>query len=293
MSVKRSKLAAETLEIMRRYGLSAKKRLGQHFLIDEGVLADIIDASQVAGGDTILEVGPGIGTLTEALSRRARRVVAVEVDEELYNVLRERLRLRDNLVLIHGDILAVDLTKVLHSVINEGRKCKVVANLPYYITTPAVLKLLDSKGLFERIVVMVQREVAERMVARPGGKDYGAFSIVVQFHTSPEIVSIVPPGAFLPEPEVDSAVVRLKVRGSPPVNVTDQAFFFEVVRAGFQQRRKTLRNALRGAMPVISEAELDRAFELAQVDPIRRAETLDIGEFARLANCIYSFKHQR
>ncbi|NPV53577.1 MAG: 16S rRNA (adenine(1518)-N(6)/adenine(1519)-N(6))-dimethyltransferase RsmA [Firmicutes bacterium] len=293
MSVKQSRLAARTLEIIRRYGLSAKRRLGQHFLVDEGVLAGIIDASQVAEGDIVLEIGPGIGTLTEELSRRARSVIAVEVDEELYGVLRERLGLRGNVVLVHGDILAVDLTKTLHSAINEGRKCKAVANLPYYITTPTILKLLDSKGLFERIVVMVQKEVAERMAARPGGKDYGAFSIAVQFHTSPEIVSIVPSSAFLPEPEVDSAVVRLKVRTGPPVSVTDQAFFFAVVRAGFQQRRKTLRNALRGAMPVLSDTGLDRAFELAQVDPSRRAETLSIEEFARLADCIHSLKHQR
>ncbi|MGE5572054.1 MAG: 16S rRNA (adenine(1518)-N(6)/adenine(1519)-N(6))-dimethyltransferase RsmA [Bacteroidota bacterium] len=267
-----------------------RRSLGQNFLVDPSHLDVIVSAADLGRADAVLEVGAGTGTLTEALAKRAAHVIAVELDDRLVEVLREKFARSSNVDIVHADILDLGLTELVQFDTLSYRKCKVVANLPYYITSPVILKLLGEVRLFERIVVMVQKEVAERMVAAPGSKRYGAFSVVVQYHTVPEIVGIVPPGAFRPVPNVDSAIVRLLVRERPAVDVASEDAFFAVVRAGFRMRRKTLFRALvmaggaglglRGA----DENAIREAFEKAGLNSKRRAETFSLDEFARLAD---------
>lgn len=263
--------------IVKRFGLRMNKKLGQNFLVRHDVVADIADAAGIGPGDPVLEIGPGIGTLTQALAETGAAVTAVELDEHLLPVLAKTLEHYDNVRVVHGDILRIDIEDVM-----QHQPFTVCANLPYYITTPIIMKLLEQKLPIKRIVVMVQKEVAERMVAVPGHKIYGALSVSVQYYTQPEMLFEIPPKAFMPAPEVTSAVVTMDVRQKPPVDVTSEKHFFQVVHAAFQQRRKTLSNALKNTG--LSKEQVQAALEQAGIDGKRRGETLSLDEFAAIAN---------
>lgn len=264
-----------TLHILKAFGLQTSKRLGQNFLVDEAVVDGIVAAAGVTDGDTVLEIGPGIGTLTQGLAEAGAGVVAVELDRRLVRVLESTLSGYDNVRIVHGDILKIDIACEM-----AAAPFKVVANLPYYITTPIIMRLLEQRLPISVLVTMVQKEVAERMVAAPGSRDYGALSVAVQYYTAPEIVLAVKPGSFIPAPAVESAVIRCPVRTAPPVAVTDERAFFRVVRGAFAQRRKTLANALKGAG---ISAEVEDILREAGVDGRRRGETLSMDEFAAIA----------
>lgn len=268
---------AVTNHILHRFKLRADKKLGQNFLIDEDIVRRIVAAAELTADDTVLEVGPGIGTLTQGLAESGARVVAVELDKRLLPVLDTTLAGYDNVRIVNGDILQVDIMREV-----DAPEFKVCANLPYYITTPIIFALLEKRLPMERLVAMVQKEVAERMAAQPGGKDYGALSVAIQYYTEPEIAFIVPPSSFIPAPAVDSAVIVCKRRRQPPVEVCDEALFFRVVKAAFSLRRKMLSNSLKN-MGVTGE-QAGRWLELAGIDGKRRAETLSLEEFARLTN---------
>ncbi len=266
-----------TQHILNRFKLRADKKLGQNFLIDENVVRQIVEAAELSEADTVLEVGPGIGTLTQGLAERKAKVVAVELDTRLLPVLATTLEGYDNVRVVHGDILKVNIMEEV-----GAPEFKVCANLPYYITTPIIFALLEKRLPMERLVAMVQKEVAERMAAQPGGKDYGALSVAIQYYTEPEIAFIVPPTSFIPAPAVDSAVIVCKRRSKPPVEVCDEALFFRVVKAAFSLRRKMLSNSLKN-MGIKSE-QVAKWLELAGVDGKRRAETLSLEDFAKLTN---------
>lgn len=266
-----------TLHILKTFGIHTNKRLGQNFLIDEQVVDRIVGAAEVGAADTVLEIGPGIGTLTQALAETGARVVAVELDRRLVEVLAKTLAGYENVKVVHGDILKLNIREEV-----TAPSFKVVANLPYYITTPIVMGLLEQRLPVERLVTMVQKEVAERMVAPPGGKDYGALSVAVQYYTRPEVAFLVPSGAFLPPPAVESAVIRCMVRKEPPVTILSEKTFFRVVKAAFAQRRKTLANALKaGGIPA---QDLPEILAAAGIDGTRRGETLALAEFAAIAD---------
>ena len=269
-----------TQHILNRFKLRADKKLGQNFLIDENVVRQIVAAAELSEADTVLEVGPGIGTLTQGLAESKARVVAVELDTRLLPVLATTLNGYDNVRVVHGDILKVNIMEEV-----GAPRFKVCANLPYYITTPIIFALLEKRLPMERLVAMVQKEVAERMAAQPGGKEYGALSVAIQYYTEPEIAFIVPPTSFIPAPAVDSAVIVCKRRSKPPVEVCDEGLFFRVVKAAFSLRRKMLSNSLKN-MGIKSE-QVAKWLELAGVDGKRRAETLSLEDFAKLTN---SFK---
>ena len=266
-----------TQHILNRFKLRADKKLGQNFLIDEQVVRQIVAAAELSEADTVLEVGPGIGTLTQGLAESKAQVVAVELDTRLLPVLATTLEGYDNVHVVHGDILKVNIMEEV-----GVPNFKVCANLPYYITTPIIFALLEKRLPMERLVAMVQKEVAERMAAQPGGKDYGALSVAIQYYTEPEIAFIVPPTSFIPAPAVDSAVIVCKRREKPPVEVCDEALFFRVVKAAFSLRRKMLSNSLKN-MGIKSE-QVAKWLDLAGVDGKRRAETLSLEDFAKLTN---------
>lgn len=266
-----------TQHILNRFKLRADKKLGQNFLIDENVVRQIVEAAELSEADTVLEVGPGIGTLTQGLAESKAKVVAVELDTRLLPVLATTLEGYDNVRVVHGDILKVNIMEEV-----GAPEFKVCANLPYYITTPIIFALLEKRLPMERLVAMVQKEVAERMAAQPGGKDYGALSVAIQYYTEPEIAFIVPPTSFIPAPAVDSAVIVCKRRSKPPVEVCDEALFFRVVKAALSLRRKMLSNSLKN-MGIKSE-QVAKWLELAGVDGKRRAETLSLEDFAKLTN---------
>ncbi len=266
-----------TLRILKAFGLHASKRLGQNFLIDPGIVNGIVRAAGIIEGDRVLEIGPGIGTLTQGLLEAGAHVTAVELDKKLPTVLAETLKGYERFTLVPGDILKVDIPAIM----GEG-PFKVVANLPYYITTPILMTLLERRLSITDMVTMVQKEVADRMRARPGSKDYGSLSVAVQYYTEVEKVLAVPPRSFLPAPEVDSAVVACRVRMAPAVAVQDEKLFFRVVRAAFGQRRKTLANALKGGG--FQPETVVNALAKAEIDPKRRGETLSLEEFARLSD---------
>lgn len=266
-----------TQHILNRFKLRADKKLGQNFLIDHSVVQRIVEAAELSEKDTVLEVGPGIGTLTQGLAESKANVVAVELDQRLLPVLATTLEGYDNVRVVHGDILKVD---IMAEVGNKEFKC--CANLPYYITTPIIFALIEKRLPMERLVAMVQKEVAERMAAKPGGKEYGALSVAIQYYTEPEIAFIVPPSSFIPAPSVDSAVIVCKRRTTPAVEVEDEKLFFRVVQAAFSLRRKMLSNSLKNMG--ISSAQCAEWLSLAGIDGKRRAETLSLEEFAALAN---------
>lgn len=266
-----------TNHILHRFKLRADKKLGQNFLIDEQIVNNIIAAAELTTEDTVLEVGPGIGTLTQGLAESGAHVVAVELDKRLLPVLDTTLEGYDNVRIVNGDILEVDIMDIV------GKESfKVCANLPYYITTPIIFALLEKKLPMERLVAMVQKEVAERMAAQPGGKDYGALSVAIQYYTEPSIAFLVPPSSFIPAPAVDSAVIVCKRRSKPPVEVCDEALFFRIVKAAFSLRRKMISNSLKN-MGIQSD-QVSKWLDLAGVDGKRRAETLSLDDFAKLTN---------
>lgn len=266
-----------TQHILNRFKLRADKKLGQNFLIDENVVHQIVAAAELSEADTVLEVGPGIGTLTQGLAESKARVVAVELDTRLLPVLATTLNGYDNVRVVHGDILKVNIMEEV-----GAPSFKVCANLPYYITTPIIFALLEKRLPMERLVAMVQKEVAERMAAQPGGKEYGALSVAIQYYTEPKIAFIVPPTSFIPAPAVDSAVIVCKRREKPPVEVCDEGLFFRVVKAAFSLRRKMLSNSLKNMG--IKFEQVAKWLELAGVDGKRRAETLSLEDFAKLTN---------
>ncbi len=272
-----------TNHILHKFKLRADKKLGQNFLIDENVVRKIVEAAELSEADTVLEVGPGIGTLTQGLAESKAQVVAVELDKRLLPVLDTTLEGYDNVRIVSGDILKVDIMAEV------GKdNFKVCANLPYYITTPIIFALLEKRLPMERLVAMVQKEVAERMAAQPGGRDYGALSVAIQYYTEPEIAFIVPSVSFIPAPAVESAVIVCKRRAKPPVEVEDEALFFRVVKAAFSLRRKMLSNALKNMG--ISSEQCSKWLELAEIDGKHRGETLTLQDFARLTNTFKQIK---
>ena len=275
-----------TIEVLQKYGFVFQKRFGQNFLIDTRVLDRIIEASEITKDDFVLEIGPGIGTMTQYLADAAREVTAVEIDDALIPILQDTLKEWDNVSVIHGDILKTDIRKIADEK-NQGRPIKVVANLPYYITTPIIMGLFESHVPVDSITVMVQKEVADRMQTGPGSKDYGALSLAVQYYAKPEIVANVPPNCFMPRPKVGSAVIRLTTYDNPPVEVDDEKLMFRIIRASFNQRRKTLANGLKNAADLDIPKELiAESIESLGHGPSVRGEALTLEEFAALSNYI-------
>ena len=263
--------------ICKRFDIKMSKKLGQNFLIKRGIVDEIVHAAELTPGEPVLEVGPGIGTLTQGLAQSGADVTAIELDRRLLEVLDTTLASYDNVRIVHGDVLKLDVPTIMNH-----KPFKVVANLPYYITTPIIMSLLESKLPIERLVVMVQKEVALRMVAKPGTKDYGALSVAVQYYTEPDIVLDVPPKSFLPAPAVTSSVIRCVLRDKPPVDVIDEKLFFRVVKAGFAQRRKTFANTMKTTG--LSKARIEELLAKANIDGQRRGETFTLQEFADVAN---------
>ena len=263
--------------ICKRFDIKMSKKLGQNFLIKRGIVDEIVHAAELTPGEPVLEVGPGIGTLTQGLAQSGADVTAIELDRRLLEVLDTTLASYDNVRIVHGDVLKLDVPTIMNY-----KPFKVVANLPYYITTPIIMSLLESKLPIERLVVMVQKEVALRMVAKPGTKDYGALSVAVQYYTEPDIVLDVPPKSFLPAPAVTSSVIRCVLRDKPPVDVIDEKLFFRVVKAGFAQRRKTFSNTMKTTG--LSKDRIEELLAKANIDGQRRGETFTLQEFADVAN---------
>ena len=263
--------------ICKRFDIKMSKKLGQNFLIKRGIVDEIVKAADLQEGEPVLEIGPGIGTLTQGLAQSGANVTAIELDTRLLEVLDTTLAQYSNVTIVHGDVLKLDVPSIMN---NEP--FKVVANLPYYITTPIIMSLLESRLPIERLVVMVQKEVALRMVAKPGTKDYGALSLAVQYYTKPDIVLDVPPKSFLPAPAVTSSVIRCVLRDKPPVDVIDEKLFFRVVKAGFAQRRKTFANTMKTTG--LSKDRIEELLAKANIDGQRRGETFTLQEFADVAN---------
>lgn len=275
-----------TIEILQKYDFHFQKKYGQNFLIDTHVLEKIIDAAEITAEDFVLEIGPGIGTMTQYLCENARQVVAVEVDRNLIPVLEETLSGYDNVTVLNEDVLKVDIAELAQNY-NQGKPVKVVANLPYYITTPIIMGIFEAHVPLESITVMVQKEVAERMQASPGTKEYGALSLAVQYYAKAEVVANVPPNCFMPRPKVGSAVIRLTCHKDRPVTVRDEAFLFRVVRASFNQRRKTLVNGLgNDAALRVTKGQAVQALEKMGLQPDVRGERLSLQEFAQLSNLL-------
>ncbi|MDE6852837.1 MAG: 16S rRNA (adenine(1518)-N(6)/adenine(1519)-N(6))-dimethyltransferase RsmA [Lachnospiraceae bacterium] len=276
-----------TIRILQKYDFHFQKRFGQNFLIDPHVLERIIAAADITEKDFVLEIGPGIGTMTQYLCESAGTVMAVEIDQNLIPILEETLRTYDNVTIVNGDILKLDIAEIAEKY-NEGKPIKVVANLPYYITTPIIMELFESHVPLESVTVMVQKEVADRMQAGPGTKDYGALSLAVQYYSQAEIVANVPPNCFMPRPKVGSAVIRLTCHKECPVKVKDEKMLFRVIRASFNQRRKTLQNGLGndGSLPV-SKEQAAAAIEAMGWSPTVRGETLTLEQFAELTDRLF------
>lgn len=289
-----NRLTTETKRLLSEYNLRPKKKFGQNFLIDERVIHGILKAAELGPGDTVVEIGPGLGSLTEHLVQRAGQVLAIEIDSQLIPLLREKLNSYTGFKLLEEDVLKVNLDQAVKEAFPQVKyPYKVVANLPYYITTPIIMKLLEEKYQIETMVLMVQKEVGERLRARPGTKEYGALSVAVQYYTEPELVFKVPPGAFRPIPEVASAVMKLKVRKVPLVTPQDETLFFQVVRASFSQRRKTLINALSNFFTKLSKGELTRLLEEVGIEPTVRGEELGLAQFAQIADALANLEAAR
>lgn len=277
-----------TKEILKKYGFSVKKSLGQNFIIDTNILSNIVEAAGLNKETNVVEVGPGIGALTEHLARASKEVIAFEIDDRLLPVLADTLSPYDNVSIIHQDVLQANLKEVLTEKVNLAEPLMVVANLPYYITTPIVMYFLESVVRIDALVIMMQKEVAERITAAPGSKAYGSLTIAVQYHMDAEIAFIVPKTVFMPQPNVDSAIIKLTRRTTPSVEVMDEKVFFELTRAAFVQRRKTLWNNLLGkyGKEEAMKEKLIQALDYAGIDPKRRGETLSLTEFGKLADGI-------
>ena len=276
-----------TIEILKKYNFNFQKRFGQNFLIDSNILAKIVESAEVTKEDFVLEIGPGIGTMTQYLAESAREVVAVEIDKSLIPILGDTLSSYDNVTVINEDILKVDIERLVQAK-NQGKPIKVVANLPYYITTPIIMGLFESHVPLKSITIMVQKEVADRMQVGPGTKDYGALSLAVQYYARPEVIAYVSPACFIPKPNVGSAVIRLDRYEKPPVETEDEAFLFAVIKAAFNQRRKTLANGLANARELgITRQQAEEALLQMELSPSIRGEALTLREFADLSNILY------
>ena len=274
----------KTQELVKKYNFKFTKSLGQNFLVDDSVLDDIIDGAEVNNEDFIIEIGPGVGTLTAQLLMKAKKVTAIELDSDLIPILEKELGDHENFNLIHKDALKVDFNEL----IGDEKNVKLVANLPYYVTTPIILKLLKDGYNFQSLTIMIQKEVAERINAVPNCKAYGALSVLVQYYCDTSIVRTVAPTSFIPRPKVESIVIKLDRLDKPRAETKNVKFMFELVRAGFNMRRKTLWNAAKTLK--VNKEKLEEAFEKSGIDPKRRAETLTVQEFATLADCIYDVK---
>lgn len=276
-----------TKAILDQYKFSFKKSLGQNFLIDLNILDRIVGAAGVHDEMGVIEVGPGIGALTEQLAKRAKKVVAFEIDQRLLPVLEDTLSPYPNVKVVHSDVLKADVAKVIKEEFQGINEIMVVANLPYYVTTPILMKLLEEKLPISGIVVMIQKEVAERIGANPGTKEYGSLSIAAGYYAEADVAFTVPKTVFIPQPNVDSAILRLKIRQTPPVEVENEDFFFKIIRASFAQRRKTIHNNLVHSFGKDKKEVIENALVTAQIDPKRRGETLTISEYATLSNTLY------
>ena len=275
-----------TIEVLQKYNFNFQKKFGQNFLINTGILEDIIAAAEITKDDFVLEIGPGIGTMTQYLCESAREVIAVEIDKNLIPILEDTLSAYDNVEVLNEDILKVDI-KALAEARNAGKPIKVVANLPYYITTPIIMGLFESHVPIDSITIMVQKEVADRMQEGPGSKEYGALSLAVQYYAHPEIVVNVPPSCFMPQPKVGSAVIRLTRHPQPPVNVENEKLMFQIIRASFNQRRKTLANGLNNFPGLnLSKEVIQQCIEALGVPVTVRGEALSLEQFAQLSNII-------
>ena len=275
-----------TIQTIKKYEFAFQKKFGQNFLIDDHVITKIINAAEITKDDLVLEIGPGIGTMTQYLAESARKVIAVEIDKNLIPILGETLAEYDNVTVINEDILKLDINRLVEEE-NAGKPIKVVANLPYYITTPIIMGLFESHVPLQSITVMVQKEVADRMQVGPGSKDYGALSLAVQFYAKPYIAANVPPNCFIPRPGVGSAVIRLTRYEEPPVTVKDESLMFKLIRASFNQRRKTLQNGIANSPELpYSKAQVEKALEKMGLAANVRGESLTLAEFAKLSDII-------
>lgn len=278
-----------TKEILNQFNFSFKKSLGQNFIIDPNILRNIVSHAELTKESGAIEIGPGIGALTEHLALNAKKVVAFEIDQRLLPVLQHTLSDYDNVKIIHSDILKADVKQIIETEMKDVQDIMVVANLPYYVTTPIILKLLHEKLPIRGLVVMMQKEVSDRITAKPGTKDYGSLSIAIQYYVTAEIVMDVPKTVFMPQPNVESSVVKLIKRDKPPVEVINEDFLFEVARASFHQRRKTILNNLQSGFPNGKEKkeQIIEALQQCGIEPTRRGETLSIEEFGKLADALY------
>lgn len=282
-----------TIEILQKHQFHFQKKYGQNFLVEPGILQSIVDAAGITETDAVLEIGPGIGTLTQYLAERAGAVIAVEIDKALIPILGDTLSAYPNVTVINEDILKVDIVRLAEEY-NGGKPFKVVANLPYYITTPIIMKLFESHAPLDSITVMVQTEVAERMQTGPGSKDYGALSLAVQYYSKPKIVTHVPPSCFIPRPKVGSTVISLLRYEQPPVRTADEGFLFALIRASFNMRRKTLVNGLSGAADLhVTKEEAAAALEKMGLPANVRGETLTLEQFAQLGTLLYKEKREK
>lgn len=278
---------SRTRGILEKYGLSAKKSLGQNFIIDTNILRNIVKTASVDKNTTVIEVGPGIGALTEQIAKEAKEVFAFEIDDRLLSVLDDTLSPYDNVTIFHQDILEVDFEQFKEKYLVDTTRLVVIANLPYYITTPIIMHLIESSLPVEEMVLMMQKEVASRLEAKPSTKAYGSLSIAIQYYMDVEVAFTVPRTVFMPQPNIDSAIIRLKTREEPPMPIKNEELFFKIVRASFVQRRKTIWNNLKKALNHKSkEEELKKAFQEAKIDSSRRGESLAIDEFGRLADAL-------
>lgn len=283
-------ISQNTRQILNQYNLTLKKSLGQNFLTDDHVLNKIVSAADLTNQSGVIEIGPGIGALTERISERAGKVVAVELDQRLVPVLGDIFKDNNKILVKHGDALKVDFHEIIREDLGECNSIHVVANLPYYVTSPILVRLLEERLPLQNIVIMIQKEVADRLAATPGTKDYGSLSVLVQYYTEPSIVTRVPSHVFVPRPNVDSAVVKLAVRSEPAIEVVNESLFFQVVRASFAQRRKTLLNTLHSnLLTQYSKQDIENLLLKIEIDPKRRGETLNLQEFARLTEAVLSF----
>lgn len=277
-------ILSNTLKVLEKYNFNFQKKFGQNFLIDTHILEGIIDGAEIGEDDCVLEIGPGIGTMTQYLCERARFVICVEIDKNLIPVLNDTLSAYDNKIIINQDVLKVDINELCNEY-NGGKPIKVVANLPYYITTPIIMGLFESHVPLDSITVMVQKEVADRMKEGPGSKDYGALSLAVQYYAEPEVILNVSANCFIPKPNVDSAVIRLTLHKENPVKVKDEELMFKLIRASFNQRRKTLVNGITNAgLNGIGKDEVLQALEEMNLSPTIRGEALSLEQFAELSN---------
>ena len=278
-------LLDETKFIMKKYNISANKKLGQNFLIDDNAVSEIISQSEISSSDLVIEIGPGLGTLTASLLEKAGKVIAIELDTKVLDILKDRFSLYKNFELIHNDILKVDLKTLIKENLNsEITNCKIVANLPYYITTPIIMKLLEDDLPLESITVMVQKEVAERLTATPGEKDAGSITHIIYYYTNPSLILNVLRDSFMPAPEVDSAVIKLELLKEPRVQVNNKKIFFEVIKAAFSLKRKTLVNCFMNSKLFKDKQEIEELLSSLNIDLKIRGEKLTIEDFARIAN---------